>query len=213
MKTLQILAVLVASLLAYSASALVISVDSTIGGGFDRAVPGSFDGAALDGNTADTFGTDIFQNAGGNNAGRHIYKVGHFNEANANFWANSTLYQEFTFTVASIGDNPFSGGSNTSGTPRYRMYRSNPGSATNYYYKPWTNLTVGSHTTSLNAQATNDRQVGIQFEGSGITFTSFAHTYGTTTDTISVQAVPEPSTYALLAGFAAFLFVAIKRRK
>jgi len=32
-------------------------------------------------------------------------------------------------------------------------------------------------------------------------------------DNISVSAVPEPSTYALLAGFAAFLFVAIRRRK
>ena len=30
---------------------------------------------------------------------------------------------------------------------------------------------------------------------------------------LSVSPVPEPSTYALLAGFAAFLFVAIKRRK
>ena len=40
--------------------------------------------------------------------------------------------------------------------------------------------------------------------------------YGATgvwADNISVSAVPEPSTYALLAGFAAFLFVAIRRRK
>ena len=36
---------------------------------------------------------------------------------------------------------------------------------------------------------------------------------GTWTDNISVSAVPEPSTYALMAGFAAFLFVAIRRRK
>ena len=36
---------------------------------------------------------------------------------------------------------------------------------------------------------------------------------GAWTDNISVTAVPEPSTYALLAGFAAFLFVAIRRRK
>ena len=32
-------------------------------------------------------------------------------------------------------------------------------------------------------------------------------------DNVSVSVVPEPSTYALLAGFAAFLFVAIRRRK
>ena len=36
---------------------------------------------------------------------------------------------------------------------------------------------------------------------------------GVWSDNISVSAVPEPSTYALIAGFAAFLFVAIRRRK
>ena len=36
---------------------------------------------------------------------------------------------------------------------------------------------------------------------------------GTWQDNISVSAVPEPSTYALIAGFAAFVFVAIRRRK
>tara|TARA_B100001093_G_scaffold387777_1_gene373813 strand:- start:1846 stop:2769 length:924 start_codon:yes stop_codon:yes gene_type:complete len=39
-----------------------------------------------------------------------------------------------------------------------------------------------------------------------------AHNY-VTIDHIGLTVVPEPSTYALLAGFAAFLFVAIKRRK
>ena len=212
MKTLQLLAVLAASLFAYSASALVISVDSTIGGGFDRAVPGSFSGDALDGTTASSFDETIFQNiTTGNNAGRNIYKVGHFNPVNANYWgANSQLAQAFTFTVSNIGT--AATGSATGAVPRYRMYRSNPGSATQYYYKPWLDLAVGTTTTTLGAQ-TNDRQIGIQFEGTGIAFTSFTHTYGSTSDTISVQAVPEPSTYALLAGFAAFLFVAIKRRK
>jgi hypothetical protein len=32
-------------------------------------------------------------------------------------------------------------------------------------------------------------------------------------DNVSISAVPEPSTYALIAGFAAFVFVAIRRRK
>jgi len=30
---------------------------------------------------------------------------------------------------------------------------------------------------------------------------------------LTASAVPEPSTYALIAGFAAFIFVAIRRRK
>jgi|GEM_PF-6298174 len=213
MKTLQILAVLAASLFAYSASALTIQVTSAVDGGFDRAVPGSFSGAALDGTTASSFDETIFQNiTTGNNAGRNIYKVGHFNSSNANYWgANSQLAQAFTFTVSDIGTAPT--GSATGPAPRYRMYRSNPGSATQYYYKPWLALEVGTTTTTLGAQS-NDRQIGIQFEGTGIAFTDFSHTYGSTTDSISVVApVPEPSTYALLAGFAAFLFVAIKRRK
>jgi hypothetical protein len=213
MKTLQIFAVLAATLFAYSASALTIQVNSAVGGGFDRAVPGTFAGASLDGTEASSFDETIFQNASGANAGRSIYKVGHFNSSNANYWDDSVLAQTFSFTVTNTGG-AFSGGANTTGTPRYRIYRSNPGSATQYYYKPWKTMVVGENTDSIGAQATNPRQVGIQIEGAGIAFTDFSHTYGTTTDSISVvSAVPEPSTYALLAGFAAFLFVAIKRRK
>lgn len=36
---------------------------------------------------------------------------------------------------------------------------------------------------------------------------------GAVIDNVSISAVPEPSTYALIAGFATFLFVAIRRRK
>lgn len=38
-------------------------------------------------------------------------------------------------------------------------------------------------------------------------------TPGTTVGNAQLSQVPEPSTYALIAGFAAFLFVAIRRRK
>ena len=38
-------------------------------------------------------------------------------------------------------------------------------------------------------------------------------TPGTTVGNAELSQVPEPSTYALLAGFAAFLFVAVRRRK
>ena len=49
-------------------------------------------------------------------------------------------------------------------------------------------------------------------EGTGLTFTpgGYASSTGYTT---SFSVIPEPSTYALIAGFAAFLLVAIRRRK
>ena len=54
-----------------------------------------------------------------------------------------------------------------------------------------------------------------QFEGAGAVFDNMIVSgsqtaFGATGLTLSV--VPEPSTYALLAGFAAFIFVAIRRR-
>lgn len=74
----------------------------------------------------------------------------------------------------------------------------------------WTDLTSGSGLTSIT---------GFQMKisnGGGVWGTSSAG--GDTgnwvaVDNISLATVPEPSTYALLIGFSAFLFVAIRKRK
>lgn len=74
----------------------------------------------------------------------------------------------------------------------------------------WTSLTSGSGLTSIT---------GFQLKtmnGGGVWGTD---TSGGTTgnwvavDNISLTTVPEPSTYALLIGFATFLFVSIRKRK
>lgn len=68
--------------------------------------------------------------------------------------------------------------------------------------------------TSISGSMTVDSSMAGQLLQVGL-FTE-SQNYGATgvwADNISVSAVPEPSTYALIAGFAAFLFVAIRRRK
>ena len=73
----------------------------------------------------------------------------------------------------------------------------------------WTNiLSANSDELSLDSGTagfdwTNVQYIDINTGGLG----------DTVAGTLSSIVVPEPSTYALLAGFAAFLFVAIRRRK
>lgn len=67
-----------------------------------------------------------------------------------------------------------------------------------------------------NSISTTSSSLGTIAAGDGATFRinyTLANTRGLDNLTITGVAVPEPSTYALIAGFAAFLFVAIKRRK
>ena len=60
------------------------------------------------------------------------------------------------------------------------------------------NISIGSSTSAADLTLINAVAVdGGGFTGSGV----------------SISVVPEPSTYALIAGFAAFLFAAIRRRK
>jgi hypothetical protein len=54
-----------------------------------------------------------------------------------------------------------------------------------------------------------ERSVAIQIAGI-VNFDSFSHNYGSGTDSISV--VPEPSSYALLAGLFACTYMMVRRR-
>ena len=71
----------------------------------------------------------------------------------------------------------------------------------------WVERTFTGATLAAGAKASFRLEMSGNNGGTGNAQTHFD------TLTINVSAVPEPSTYALLAGFAAFLFVAIKRRK
>ena len=171
------------------AAGTVVSTD------WESAVAATFS-APADGSSADSFLSDnIFQQA----SGRDVFKRGHWGSANANFWgADSQPVQTFSLDVTSA-----------SVDSRWRILKSNAGGS--YFFGSWSNITEGSNSVSITGVGF-DRQVGFQIEGS-VEFTSFTHDYVNGSDSLSVTVVPEPSTYALLAGFAAFLFVAIKRRK
>ena len=52
--------------------------------------------------------------------------------------------------------------------------------------------------------------ISVSSEGLGVLITDGAGLFG---QGVSISVVPEPSTYALIAGFAAFVLVAIRRRK
>ena len=52
--------------------------------------------------------------------------------------------------------------------------------------------------------------LSVSSEGLGVLITDNAGIFG---QGVSISVVPEPSTYALIAGFAAFVLVAIRRRK
>lgn len=88
----------------------------------------------------------------------------------------------------------------------------------------WAEIAYSQVTYDVNAVGWTSASGSISLSGSGavvgdiMQFGIFNESAnytgnGVFTDNISVSAVPEPSTYALLAGFAAFLFVAIRRRK
>ena len=74
----------------------------------------------------------------------------------------------------------------------------------------WTDLTTGTGLTSITGfqlKTMNGGGVWGTDSSGGVTGNWVA------VDNISLSTVPEPSTYALLIGFASFLFVAIRRRK
>ena len=88
----------------------------------------------------------------------------------------------------------------------------------------WSEIAYSQITYDVNATGLTSASSSISLSGSGAVVGDLlqfglwneSSNYtgnGVFTDNVSVSAVPEPSTYALLAGFAAFLFVAIRRRK
>ena len=135
------------------------------------------------------------------------YKVGVANAsagvAGAGAWADSSNQHIFTLNVVgtptSQGDKP---------GPRWRFVRSaNNGGAAN---GNWADLSTGTNSLTL-ASVAFDRSVSVQIAGV-VNWDFFSHNYGSGTDSITVSAVPEPSSYALLAGLFACTYMMVRRR-
>ena len=136
-----------------------------------------------------------------------VYKAGIGNTAvdtaAAGAWADSSNGHTFSLNVVGT---PTAHGSNAG--PRWRrIVTTNNGSTFN---GNWEDLTTGANSITF-AGVSFDRMVGFQIAGV-VNVDSFSHTYGSGTDSISVSAVPEPSSYALLAGLFACTYMMVRRR-
>ena len=136
-----------------------------------------------------------------------VYKFGVANTAlntpGAGGWSGSSNAQSF---ILNIVGTPTAHGTNAG--PRWRrVVSTNNGGSFN---GNWSDLSEGSNTMSFGAVAF-ERSVAIQIAGV-VNFDSFIHSYGTGTDSITVSAVPEPSSYALLAGLFACTYMMVRRR-
>ena len=136
-----------------------------------------------------------------------VYKAGigntAVNTAAAGAWADSSNGHTFSLNVVGT---PTAHGSNAG--PRWRrIVTTNNGSTFN---GNWEDLTTGANSITF-AGVSFDRMVGFQIAGV-VNVDSFSHTYGSGTDSISVSAVPEPSSYALLAGLFACTYMMVRRR-
>ena len=208
--------------LALAASAYgqyTVAVNSTAGGAFDNLVnTGTLnsqtniptDGAATGNGGSNAFLTDTtFSTAFANSTVGNLdtYKVGVANAsagvAGSGAWADSSNQHIFTLNV--VGTPTSQGGKPG---PRWRFVRSaNNGGAAN---GNWADLTTGTNTLTLGSVAF-DRSVSIQIAGV-VNWDLFSHNYGSGTDSITVSAVPEPSSYALLAGLFACTYMMVRRR-
>ena len=117
------------------------------------------------------------------------------------FWPYNSANHTFTLDITEV-----------SAGARWRQISSHANGST--YSLGWVNLTTGTNSIFLNAEGNYNRAViGFTTEGS-FKFSKFTHTFGSQSfgyEEISV-AVPEPSTYALVAGVFT-LFLACNRRR
>ena len=208
--------------LALAASAYgqyTIDVVSNAGGAFENLVnTGSLNtqttiptnGAATGNSGANAFVTDasVFGTSFINTIGNvDVYKFGVANTAantpGSGGWSGSSNAHSFSLNVVGT---PTAHGSNPG--PRWRrVVSTNNGGSFN---GNWTDLSEGANTMSFGAVAF-ERSVAIQIAGV-VNFDSFSHNYGGGTDSITVSAVPEPSSYALLAGLFACTYMMVRRR-
>ena len=192
------------------------SVNSVAGGAFDNLVN---EGSAntnmrlpTDGDEAgELFFTDnsvfatLFITGIGN---VDVYKAGVANSAlntpGEGAWADSS--NAHTFSINVVGT-PTAHGTNPG--PRWRRIVSlNNGTTFN---GNWSDLVEGSNSIR-SADVAFDRMVGFQIAGV-VDIDSFSHDYGSGVDTLSISEVPEPSSYALLAGLFASTYMMVRRRK
>jgi hypothetical protein len=181
-----------------------IDITKTAGGSFDNAITANWSPPSS-GATSEAFLTDtsLFQTLFLNNTigNADIYKAGTANGT----WADSS--NAHTFSINVVGTPTAHG---TKPGPRWRVIKSVANGTT--FNGSWFDISSGANSISMTGGTSFNRMVGFQIAGV-VNIDSFSHDYGSSTDSLTVSAVPEPSTYALIAGFAAFLFVAIKRRK
>ena len=192
------------------------SVNSVAGGAFENLVnegsansnmrlPTDGDAAAASFFTDNSVFATLFISGIGN---VDVYKAGVANTAKdtpaAGAWRGSSNPQTFTINVVGT---PTAHGTNPG--PRWRYLRTfNNGVSEN---GSWSDITVGENTLSIN-EVSFARMVGFQIAGV-VDIDSFSHDYGSDVDTLSISVVPEPSSYALLAGLFASTYMMVRRRK
>ena len=189
-----------------------VAIDSTAGGAFDNiANPASFNTLSEGATTSATFtensflATSFLNSTVGN---IDVWKVGVANTAintsAAGAWSGSRNAQTFTLNV--VGTPTSQGGKPG---PRWRYIRGfNNGKGDQ---GGWNDITEGANTLTITGGLSFDRYVGFQIAGT-MNIDSFSHDYGSGVDTYSISAVPEPSSYALLAGLFACTYMMVRRR-
>jgi hypothetical protein len=180
-----------------------IDITKTADGSFDNANSLNWSPPAEGATSSDSFNDNaLFETKFISGLGNvDIFKTGTANGT----WEDSK--NAHTFTINVVGT-PEAHGANDG--PRWRIIKSVANGSN--FNGNWSDITTGSNSISMTGGVSFNRMVGFQIAGI-VSFDSFSHDYGSNTDSLTVSAVPEPSTYALIAGFAAFLFVVIKRRK